>query len=130
MIKEYVYNHTMKKMMFLCAAMVFLAAMTACRSEPPTDGIMVIYPKCEQRTDTIAIDSTYLLWCASVSLKGHTQDSLFLSFGEGRFWKVGLIGDIDTIYQNDWYDELPITYHTKTTNDGDSVIIKYSFGVL
>ena len=120
----------MKKILLVCAAMVFLAAMTGCKSEPPTDGVMVIYPKCEQRTDTIAIDSTYLLWCASVSLKGHTQDSLFLSFGEGCFWKVGLIGDIDTIYQNDWYDELPLTYHTKTTNDGDSVIIKYSFGVL
>ncbi len=120
----------MKKIFLFGAMVCALGMMTACKSAPPTDGVMVIYPKCEQRTDTIAIDSTYLLWCASVSLKGHTQDSLFLSFGEGCFWKVGLIGDIDTIYQNDWYDELPITYHTKTTNDGDSVIIKYSFGVL
>ena len=121
----------MKKILLLCAALLALAAMISCKSENPTDGVMVIYPRCELQTDTIAIDSTYLTWCAFVTLKGHTQDSLFLSFGDGYFWKVKLIGDIDTTCQNDWYNELlPITYHTKTTNDGDSLIIKYSFGVL
>ena len=123
-------RQTMKKIMLLCAALLVFTAMTGCKRGKPTDGTMVIYPKCGLQTDTIAIDSTYLPWCAIVTLKGYTQDTLFLSFGDGSFWKFKLIGNIDTNCKNDWYDELlPVTYHTKTTNDGDSLIIKYSFGV-
>ena len=125
----------MKKIMLLCTAMLALAAMTGCKSESenenPTDGEIVIYPRSELQTDTISIDSTYLPWCVNLKLKGRTQDTLFLSFGDGSFGDVKLLGNIDTTDQNDWYSELlPATYHTKTTNDGDSLIIKYSFGVL
>ena len=120
----------MKKKFLLGAMVCALVIVTSCKSECPWEGKMVIHPGSEIKTDTIAIDSTYLPWCAEVAIKGYSKDTLYLSFCNGSFWKVKLIGNIDTTYRNDWYNEiLPVTYHTRTANDSDSVIIKYSFGI-
>lgn len=110
-----------------------LAITIGCKSTSPTDGVMVIYPTSEWKHDTIAIDSTYLVVGAMVTLQGHTTDSLFIWFSDstGSFCKESFIGDINTTLRNDWYNEtLPVSYYTKSSNSGDSVVLKYSFVVL
>ena len=115
----------MKKVFLFGAMVCALGMMTACGI--PYDGELVIYPSNEMQSDTlVAADTTSYLSSAEVSLKGYTKDTLYLSFSNGCFWEVKLIGYIDTIYRNDWYDEyLPVLYHTKASNDGDSVVLKY-----
>jgi len=117
----------------MCAALIAFTTITACTNKHPTEGQIVIHPKCELKTDIITIDSIYNPFCLNVSLQGQTTDSLYLSFAfcNSKFWNVALLDDIDTTYENDWYnDTLAVTYHTKTANDGDSVVIRYSFGTL
>lgn len=115
----------MKKAFLLGAVVWVLVMMTACGI--PYDREFVIHPSDEMQTDTlVAADTTSDPNSAKVALRGHSNDTLYLSFSNGRFWEVKLIGDIDTIYRNEWYDVyLPITYYTKTTNDDDSVEIQY-----
>ena len=123
----------MKNTILICAAFIAFTTIAACTNECPTEGQIVIYPKCELKTDIITIDSIYNPFCLNVSLHGHTKDSLYLSFAfcNSKFWNVDLVGDIDTTYENDWYnDTLAVTYHTRTTNDGDNVVVRYSFGTL
>ena len=115
----------MKKLFLLGTIVCTLGMMASCGI--PFDGEIVIHPSSEEQVDTLmCADTTALISTAFVSLKGYTQDTLYLSLSEGCFWKVKLIGDIDTTYRNDWYDEtLPVSYHTRTTTNGDSVVIKY-----
>lgn len=119
--------------LLLTVGLLALVVTIGCKSMPPTDGEIVIYPTSELKHDTITIDSTYSVVSAIVTLQGHTTDSLFLWFSDesGSFWKETFVGDINATCSNDWYNEtLPVSYYTKSTNDGDSVVIKYSFGVL
>ncbi len=103
--------------------------LAACKNETPWDGEIVIHPRGEVRTDTIAIDTTSLPWCAEISLKGYTKDTLHLSFSDGNFWQGALIGSIDKTIRNDWYsDTLLVAYHTSAEEESDSVVIKYYFG--
>ena len=75
----------------------------------------------------VITDTTDFISTAFVSLKGYTQDTLYMSFAEDCFCDLKLIGNIDTTFRNDWYDEtLPVFYHTRTTTDGDSVVLMYS----
>ena len=124
MVEQLVVDN-MKKAFLLGAMVCALGMMTACGI--PYDGELVIYPSNEMQTDTlVSADTTQMISCAEVSLKGYAKDTLFLSFSDGSFWEVKLIGDIDTTYRNDWYDEyLPVSYCTKTSNNSDSVVIKY-----
>ena len=79
--------------------------------------------------ENIAIDSSYLPWCAEISLKGYTKDTLYLSFSDGSFWQGALVGNIDKTIRNDWYsDTLLVTYHTSKEYKSDSVVVKYYFG--
>ena len=124
MVEQLVVDN-MKKAFLLGAMVCALGMMTACGI--PYDGELVIYPSNEMQTDTlVSADTTQMISCAEVSLKGYAKDTLFLSFSDGSFWEVKLIGDIDTTYRNDWYDEyLPVSYCTKTSNNSDSVVMKY-----
>ena len=111
--------------------MTFAFGMMASCGIPydPFDGAIVIHPRGEEQFVTlISADTTDFISTAFVSLKGYTQDTLYMSFSEDCFWRGGvkLNGDIDTTFRSEWYDEtLPISYHTRTTTDGDSVVIKY-----
>lgn len=91
------------------------------------DRAIVICPRSEEQFVTLmSADTTDYINTAFVSLKGYTQDTLYMSFAEGCFWNLKLIGNIDTTFRNDWYEEtLPVSYHTRTTTDGDSVVIRY-----
>ena len=118
------YNN-MKKVFLLGAIVCALGMMTACGI--PYDGELLIHPSDEMQKDTlVAADTTSEPTSAEVYLKGYTKDTLYISFSQGCFWNVKLIGDIDTTYRNDWYDYyLPISYNTRNTNDNDSVVLKY-----
>jgi len=120
----------MKKLLVVCTLISMIGMMTACKNETPWDGEIVIHPSGEVKTDTIAIDTTCLPWCAAISLKGYTKDTLYLSFSDGNFWQGVLVGNINETIRNDWYsDTLLVAYHTRTENKKDSVVIKYSFGI-
>ena len=106
-----------------------LGLLAVCKNETPWDGEIIIHPNCKAKTDTIAIDSSYLPWCAEISLKGYTKDTLYLSFSDGKFWQGALVGNIDVTIRNDWYsDTLLVTHHTRKEHKRDSVVIQYSFG--
>lgn len=123
----------MKKFLFFCATIIALTAMTSCNNKCPNDGEIIIYPTYELKSDTISTDSTSNIFYCEVHLKGHSKDTLYLSFqnGNSHFVETTLIGNIDTTFRNDWYNEtLPISYRTRTENDGDSVVIQYRFDVL
>ncbi len=115
----------MNKLFLLGTIVCALGMMVSCGI--PFDGEIVIHPSSEEQFDTLmSADTTDHISTAFISLKGYTRDTLYLSLSEGCFWKVKLVGDIDTTYRNDWYDwTLPVSYHTRTTTDGDSVVIKY-----
>lgn len=117
----------MKNAILTLAVLCAVAMMAGCGTPYPYDGEVVIHPREDVQTDTLLTTTDPLnISCAEVTLKGYTKDTLFLSFSDGCFWRVKLIGRIDTTYRNDWYDEyLPVSYHTKTTNDSDSIVIKY-----
>lgn len=119
----------MKKLLLFGAMVCVLGIFTGC-GIPPYDGELVIRPSSETKTDTlVAADTTSYPSSAEVLLKGYTKDTLYLLFSNSNdsFWRdVKLIGNIDTISRNDWYDNcLSVTYHTRTSNDGDSVVLKY-----
>ena len=109
----------MNKLFLLGTIVCALGMMVSCGI--PFDGEIVIHPSSEEQFDTLmSADTTDHISTAFISLKGYTRD--------GCFRKVKLVGDIDTTYRNDWYDRtLPVSYHTRTTTDGDSVVIKYRF---
>ena len=119
----------MKKNLVVYTLICVLCMLVACKNEKPWDGKIVIHPNCEIKTDTIAIDSSYLPWCAEISLKGYTKDTLYLSFSDDKFWQGVLVGNIDETIRNDWYsDTLLVTHHTRTEDERDSVVIQYNFG--
>ncbi|MBP5547979.1 MAG: hypothetical protein J6X58_03690 [Bacteroidales bacterium] len=115
----------MIKTLLIGTIVCILGMMTACGIA--YDGELLIKPSNEMQTDTlVAADTTSYPSSAEVSLKGYTKDTLYILFSNGCFWKAKLIGDIDTTYRDDWYDEyLPFSYHTNTSNDGDSIVLKY-----
>ena len=118
----------MKKFLIVSTLICVIGLLAACKNETPWDGEIVIHPNSEVRTDTMAIDSTCLPWCVEISLKGYTKDTLYLSFSDGNFWKGTFVGNIDKTIRNDWYsDTLLVTHHTRTENERDSVVMKYSF---
>ena len=119
----------MKKLLVVFTLIYAIGMLVACKNETPWDGEIVIHPSGEVKTDIIAIDSTCLPWCAEISLKGYTKDTLYLSFSDGSFWQGMLVGNIDETIRNDWYsDTLLVTYHTSKEYKSDSVVIQYSFG--
>ena len=120
----------MKKLLVILYIVIcMLGLLAACKNETPWGGEIIIHPNCKAKTDTIAIDSSYLPWCAEISLKGYTKDTLYLSFSDGKFWQGALVGNIDETIRNDWYsDTLLVTHHTRKEHKRDSVVIQYSFG--
>ena len=118
-------SHQVHQTFFTLAVLCAVAMMAGCGT--PYDGEVLIHPREDVQTDTLLTATDPLdISCAEVTLKGYTKDTLFLSFSDGCFWRVKLIGRIDTTYRDDWYDAyLPVSYHTKTTNDSDSIVIKY-----
>ena len=119
----------MKKLLVIYTLICMIGLLAACKNDTPWNGEIVIHPSGEVKTDTIAIDSSYLPWCAEISLKGYTKDTLYLSFSDGSFWQGALVGNIDKTIRNDWYsDTLLVTHHTRTEDERDSVVIQYSFG--
>lgn len=119
----------MKRSFVIYTVICIIGMLSACKNETSWDGKIVIHPSCELKTDTIAIDSTYLPWCAEISLKGYTKDTLYLTFADGSFWQGTLVGNIDQTIRNDWYnDTLLVTHHIRTEDENDSVVIKYYFG--
>lgn len=116
----------MKKLILFAAAALMMASCSI--PYDPYDGAIVIYPRGEEQFVTLmSADTTDFISTAFVSLKGYTQDTLYMSFAEDCFCDLKLIGNIDTTFRNDWYDEtLPVFYHTRTTTDGDSVVLMYS----
>ena len=90
----------MKKNLVVYTLICVLCMLVACKNEKPWDGKIVIHPNCEIKTDTIAIDSSYLPWCAEISLKGYTKDTLYLSFN--------LPESISVLYE---IEEISISYY-------------------
>ena len=119
----------MKKKLVIFTLICMLGLLAACKNEIQWDGEIVIHSGCEVKTDTIAIDSSYQPWCAEISLKGYSKDTLYFSFSDGKFWQGALVGNIDETIRNDWYsDTLLVTHHTRTEDEKDSMVVKYYFG--
>ena len=118
----------MKKLLVVCTFICAIGLLAACKNDTSWDGEIVIHSSGEVKTDTITIESTHQPWCAEISLKGYTKDTLYLSFSDGNFWQGALVGNIDKTIRNDWYsDTLLVTHHARTENKRDSVVVKYSF---
>ena len=114
----------------LCAVVIALVTTISC-SNNQYDGKTVLYPTTELATDSFAIESTATVWKASVHFKGHLSDTMYISFrkaGDNFCNDETLIGDIDTVYSNDWYnDKLHFQYYSHSVTEGDSVVMTYKF---
>ena len=120
----------MKKRVILCSVVLAFVATTSCGNNQ-YDGKIVLYPTTELVTDSFAIESTATVWKASVHVKGHLADTMYISFNKAGdyFWNDDtLIGDIDKVYSNDWYrDKLHFQYYSNSVTKGDSVVMTCEF---
>lgn len=120
----------MKKIVMLYAVVLALVATTSCVNNQYDDKI-VLFPTTEPVTDSFTIESTTTVWKATVHVKGHLSDTMFISFKKAgdNFWNdEALIGDIDKVYSNDWYnDKLHFQYHSNSVTEGDSVVMTCEF---
>ena len=120
----------MKKIVMLCAVVIALVTTISC-SNNQYDGKTVLYPTTELATDSFAIESSATVWNATVHVKGHLSDTMYISFNKAgdNFWNdEALIGDIDKVYSNDWYnDKLHFQYHSNSVTEGDSVVMTCEF---
>ena len=120
----------MKKIVLLCAVALAFVATTSCGNNQ-YDGKIVLYPTTELVIDSFAIESTATVWKASVHFKGHLSDTMYISFrkaGDNFCNDETLIGDIDKVYSNDWYnDKLHFQYFSNSVTEGDSVVMTCKF---
>jgi hypothetical protein len=120
----------MKKTIILYTVLLALITITSC-GDNQYDGKIVLYPTTEPVTDSFAIESTATVWNATVCVKGHLSDTMYISFNKAgdNFWNdEALIGDIDKIYSNDWYnDKLHFQYYSSSVTKGDSVVMTCEF---
>jgi hypothetical protein len=120
----------MKKTVMVYAVVVALISTTSC-GDNQHEGKIVLYPTTEPVTDSFAIESTATVWKATVHVKGHLSDTMYISFNKARdnFRNdETLIGDIDTVYSNDWYnDKLHFQYYSNSVTEGDSVVMTCEF---
>jgi len=120
----------MKKIVMLCAVVLAFVATTSCGNNQ-YDGKIVLYPTTELVTDSFAIESTATVWKATMHVKGHLADTMYISFNKAgdNFWNDDtLIGDIDKVYSNDWYnDKLHFQYYSNSVTEGDSVVMTCEF---
>ena len=77
----------MKKIVMLCAVALALIMTTSCVNNQ-YDGKIVLYPTTEPVTDSFAIESTATVWKATVHVKGHLSDTMYISFNKAgdNFW--------------------------------------------
>ena len=120
----------MKKIVMLCAVVIALVTTISC-SNNQYDGKTVLYPTTELVTDSFAIESTATVWKATVHVKGYLSDTMYISFrkaGDNFCKDETLIGDIDKVYSNDWYnDKLHFQYFSNSVTEGDSVVMTCKF---
>ena len=123
----------MKKLLAIFVVVFVVAVMTGCYDDKCDDKI-VLYPSNEVVTDSLVIDSTTSVFNATVHIKGHLSDTMFVSFTDGSYpsWhNVTLIGDIDKKISNDWYEYyLHVQYHSNSVTEGDSVVVTCEFAPL
>ena len=120
----------MKKTIILYTVLLALITITSC-GDNQYDGKIVMYPTTEPVTDGFAIESSATVWNATVHVKGHLADTMYISFNKAgdNFWNDDtLIGDIDKVYSNDWYrDKLHFQYYSNSVTKGDSVVMTCEF---
>ena len=123
----------MKKLLAIFVVVFVVAVMTGCYDDKCDDKI-VLYPSNEVVTDSLVIDSTTSVFNATVHIKGHLSDMMFVSFTDGSYpsWHNDtLIGDIDKKISNDWYEYyLHVQYHSNSVTEGDSVVVTCEFAPL
>ena len=120
----------MKKIVMLCAVVFAFVATTSC-GDNQYEGKIILYPTTKPVTDSFAIESTATVWKATVRVKGHLSDTMYISFkkaGDDFCNDEALIGDIDKVYSNDWYnDKLHFQYYSNSVIEGDSVVMTCEF---
>ena len=120
----------MKRTVMLSTMVFILVTIISCRDNQ-YDGKIVLYPTTEPVTDSFAIESSATVWKATVHVKGHLSDTMFISFkkaGDNFCNDETLIGDIDKVYSNDWYnDKLHFQYYSNSVAKGDSVVMTCEF---
>lgn len=120
----------MKKTVMLYTVVLALITITSCVNNQ-YDGKIVLYPTTEPATDSFAIESSATVWNATVHVKGHLSDTMYISFnkaGDNFYNDESLIGDIDKVYSNDWYnDKLHFQYYSNSVAKGDSVVMTCEF---
>ncbi len=120
----------MKKTIMIFGVLLALVMIISC-GDNQYDGKTVLYPTTELATDSFAIESTATVWKASVHFKGHLSDTMYISFreaGDNFCNDETLIGDIDKVYSNDWYnDKLHFQYFSNSVTEGDSVVMTCKF---
>ena len=77
----------MKKTIILYTVLLALITITSC-GDNQYDGKIVMYPTTEPVTDSFAIESSATVWNATVHVKGHLADTMYISFNKAgdNFW--------------------------------------------
>ena len=123
----------MKKIFLTLAVLCGIGLMSGCKNSD-YDCKKVLYPATEIVTDSFVIDSTAYVWQAAVRVKGNLSDTMHISFydaGDNFINDLTLIGDIDEVFSNDWYDyRLHFQYRSNAVKNGDSVVMTCEFAVL
>ena len=120
----------MKKIILTLAVLCGIGLMAGCKGGD-YDCRKVLYPTTETVTDSFVVDSTPYVWQATVRVKGHLFDTMYVSFyeaGDNFINDITLIGDIDETFSNDWYDyRLHFQYRSNAVTEGDSVVMTCNF---
>ena len=78
----------MKKLLVIFVVVAVVAVMAGCVGnsyDERCDEKIVLYPTTEVVTDSLVIDSTTSVLNATVHIKGHLSDTMFVSFTDGSY---------------------------------------------